>query len=67
MVLVLDRGESIARCTRRAHDRHDGPATATAVPDEQERKTAGRRLLELGHDGNSGFKTPTYRMHEFIR
>lgn len=28
---------------------------------------SGRRLLELGHDGLSGFTSTEFKMHEWIR
>ncbi|KAK4683908.1 anaphase-promoting complex subunit 10, partial [Tremellales sp. Uapishka_1] len=40
---------------------------ASPAPSESEDKIDGRKLLELGHDGLSGFTSPQFKMHEGIR
>lgn len=50
----------ISRAVKPAHDNLD-------EEDEHDKKPDGRALLELGHDGLSGFTSLKFKMHETIR
>ena len=40
------------------------PSSEASTP---RRSNAGKKLLELGHDGLSGFTSQDFKMHEFLR
>lgn len=43
------------------------PVSPTSEASTPHRNNAGKRLLELGHDGLSEYTSREFRMHEFLR
>ncbi|WWC91227.1 uncharacterized protein L201_006169 [Kwoniella dendrophila CBS 6074] len=41
--------------------------TSSTTKESMLKKATGKQLLELGHDGLSGFTSTQFKMHEFIR